>query len=145
MRLAGKIGDTNKSQRSGAEAWGPSIHAQQNSVMTVATYCRDRGVTGGFSLHLETKISSCIAIAAEAFYAPLTTEGDHFQKSPVKIANSGKDNRCARLPKCTAPIAKTVAMFATRLRIAMPMSWPDAGRQFAICTRRPTPWRVCLF
>jgi hypothetical protein len=37
----------NKSHRPGAEVWRPIIDGQRPSGLTVARYCRDRGVTEG--------------------------------------------------------------------------------------------------
>ena len=37
----------NKSQLAGAEAWRPIIDGQRASGLTVAAYCRERGITEG--------------------------------------------------------------------------------------------------
>ncbi len=44
MGLAGKLAGMNKSHRPGAEEWRQIIDGQQTSGLTVAAYCRDRGI-----------------------------------------------------------------------------------------------------
>src|SRR5271170_4446886 len=47
MWLAGILTGMNNSHRPGAEAWRPIIDGQRTSGLTVAAYCRNRGITQG--------------------------------------------------------------------------------------------------
>jgi hypothetical protein len=47
MGLAGILAGTNKSHRPGAEEWRQIIDGRRPSGLTVAAYCRDRGIADG--------------------------------------------------------------------------------------------------
>jgi hypothetical protein len=47
-----------KSQRPGVEAWRPIIEGQRSSGLTVAAYCRDRGISQGSFYTWKRRLSS---------------------------------------------------------------------------------------